>query len=240
LILAMAQFLYPTAIEQERERLMQERDQLLAMQSMLIARMGMVFPTPRSFMPPPGLVSPAAAKTRSPAACKKQVKFADDVSDDASTCSGSFRSADAAGTTVIMRNIPNRFSHSILASVLDKNGFSGEYDLIYVPIDFATGVSYGYAFVSLTSADGIEEFMACFDGFSDWGGPSKKVCQVVPCDSNESLSERVERYRNLRVMHASVPDSFKPVLYSGGQRVPFPAPTKQIRPPRIQSSGRKE
>lgn len=227
---------------------MKEREQLLAMQALLVAKqqqaciqnMGMVAPTPRSFMPPPGLAPPAPAKTRSSDACRKQVKFADDISDDASTCSGSVKSADGAGTTVILRNIPNRFSHSTLAAVLDNNGFSGEYDLIYVPVDFATGVSYGYAFVNLTSAEGVEEFMACFDGFSNWGGPSKKVAQVVLCDSNESLSERVERYRNLRVMHASVPDAFKPVLYSGGQRVPFPAPTKQLRPPRVQNSGQKE
>jgi hypothetical protein len=244
----MAQFLCPVAIEQERERLMKEREQLLAMQALLVAKqqqaciqhMGMVVPTPRGFMPPPGLAPPAPAKTRSPGACRKQVKFADDISDDASTCSGSVKSVEVAGTTVIMRNIPNRFSHATLAAVLDNNGFSGEYDLIYVPVDFATGVSYGYAFVNLTSADAVEEFMSCFDGFSNWGGPSKKVCQVVPCDSNESLSERVERYRNLRVMHASVPDAFKPVLYSGGQRVPFPAPTKQLRPPRVQSSGQKQ
>jgi hypothetical protein len=243
----MAQFLCPFAIEQERDRLMKEREQLLAMQAILIAKqqqayiqnMGMAIPSPQTFMPPPGLELPAPANMRSPDACKKQVKFADDISDDASTCSGSAQS-DMSGTTVIMRNIPNRFSHSTLATVLDNNGFSGEYDLIYVPIDFATGVSYGYAFVNLTSADAVEEFKACFEGFSNWGGPSKKVCKVVPCDSNESLEERVERYRNLRVMHASVPDTFKPVLYSGGQRVPFPAPTKQLRPPRVQTSVQKE
>jgi hypothetical protein len=227
---------------------MQEREQLLAMQAVIVAKqqqafisnMGMVVPTPCAFMPPPGLAPPAPAKICSHDAGRKQVKFADDVSDDASTCSGSVKSVEGAGTTVIVRNIPNRFSHSTLAVVLDNNGFSGEYDLIYVPVDFATGVSYGYAFVNLTSAEAVDEFMTCFGGFSDWGGPSKKVCQVVPCDSNESLSERVERYRNLRVMHASVPDAFKPVLYSGGQRVPFPAPTKQLRPPRVQSAGQKK
>merc|ERR1712070_535339 len=122
----------------------------------------------------------------------------------------------------------------------DNNGFNGEYDLIYIPFDPATGVSSGYANVNLKSSKAKEEFTAFFDGFSNWGGPSKKVCQVVPSDSDESISERVERYRNLRVMHDSVPDAFKPVLYSGGKRVPFPAPTKQLRPPRVQSSGKEE
>lgn len=180
------------------------------------------------------------AKIRAPEACKKQCRFADDISDNASTCSGSDKSSEAAITTVVMRNIPNRFSHVTLTTVLDNHGFSGAYDLVYVPVDFATGVSYGYAFVNLTSAEGVEGFIAHFDGFSDWDGQSKKVCRVVPCDSNESPSERIERYRNLRVMHASVPDTFKPVMYSAGQRVPFPAPTKKLRPPRVQGAGQKE
>lgn len=147
--------------------------------------------------------------------------------------------SDFIGTTVIVRNIPNRFSHGSLAAVLDTHGFSGLYDLIYVPIDFATGVSFGYAFVNLTSVDEAERFIARFDGLK-WGGASKKVCGVVRCDDGESPSERVERYRNLPVMHSSMPDSFKPAMYAGGQRVPFPPPTKKLRAPRVQCQGKKE
>jgi len=169
----------------------------------------------------------------------------DDNSDVASTCSGSAdcsevtSNSDVLGTTVIMRNIPNRFSHTGLAAVLDTNGFSGVYDLIYVPLDFATGVSFGYAFVNLSSVEESERFIASFDGFK-WGGSSKKVCAIVRCCDNESPSERVERYRNLPVMHSSVPDSFKPALYSGGQRVSFPAPTKRLRVPRMQCPAKKQ
>jgi hypothetical protein len=248
--IAMAQLRCTTANEQERERLMQEREQLLTMQAIFSAQqqhaciqhMGIVARAAQAFTPPPGLTPLAPAKTRSLGARRKQVSLAENIRDDVSTRSGSVMSVESASitNTVVMRNIPNRFSHSTLAAVLDNNGFYGEYDLIYVPMDFATGVSYGYAFVNLTSANAVSEFVACFDGFSDWGGPSKKVCKVVPCDSNESVEERVERYRNLRAMHPSVPDAFKPVLYSGGQRVPFPAPTKQIRQPSFRSSGQKE
>jgi hypothetical protein len=244
----MAQVLCPVDVQQERIRLLKEREQLLAAQAALIAKqrddwiqsMGMAVPTHQSFGPPPGLEAPAPAKTRS---FGKTVKFADDLSDDASTCAGTFQSVEDLedeGTTVNMRGIPTGLTHATLAAVLDKNGFNGEYDLIYVPIDLATGVSSGYATVNLKSADAKSDFMAYFDGFSNWGGLGEKACQVVPTDSSEGLSERVERYRNLRVMHDSVPDAFKPALYAGGERVPFPAPTKELRPPRIQSSGQKQ
>lgn len=251
----MAQVLCPAAVQQERIRLLKEREQLLAAQAALISKqredwiqsMGTAVPAHQSFGPPPGLAPPgleppAPAKIRS---FGKTVKFADDIndSDDASTCPGSFGSVgdlEDVGTTVVMRNIPRKLTHATLAAVLDENGFNGEFDLIYVPIDFATGVSSGDAVVNLKSADAKAEFIAYFDGFSDWGRHGKKDCHVVPHDSNESLSERVERYRNLRVMHDSVPDAFKPALYAGGERVPFPAPTKELRPPRIQSSEQKQ
>jgi hypothetical protein len=200
-------------------------------------------PISPAFMPPPGLALPSQAEAHVATARKTHYKSAgcDHDSDRASTCSGSAESSDvlsdsdSSGTTVVVRNIPNRFSHESLAAVLDARGFSGVYDLIYVPIDFATGVSFGYAFVNLTTVDETERFIASFNGFR-WGGASKKVCSVVRCDDGESPSERVERYRNLPAMHSSMPDSFKPAMYSGGQRVPFPAPTKKLRAPR----GKKE
>lgn len=252
------------SLQQKKESLLKERSELLAMQASLLAReqasllaqqqayvqygflrRGFSAPMSPAFRPPPGLSLSPQAEAFAADACQKQRKNAscDDYSDRASTCSGSAEScevisnSDSAGTTVIVRNIPNRFSQAALAAVLDKEGFVGVYDLIYVPVDFATGVSFGYAFVNLTSVDEAERFLASFDGFK-WGGASKKVCGVALCDDNESPSERVERYRNLPVMHSSVPDHFKPAMYSGGERVPFPVPTKRLRAPRIQ--GKKE
>jgi len=223
-----------------------------------------VVSTAPAFRPPPGLSLSTPTKTK----VGKRVHFSDD-SDIASTCSGSservrmisgsssesvevLSDSDSesievlsdtsclGSTTVIMRNIPNRFSHVTLAALLDNNGFSGVYDLLYLPVDYASGVSLGYAFVNLSSTEGAKRLIASFDGFNQWGGASKKVCCVVPCHDNESLSERLDRYRNLPVMHSSVPDTYKPVLYSAGQRVPFPAPTKKLRPPRSQVQGKKQ
>jgi len=34
-------------------------------------------------------------------------------------------------------------------------------------------------------------------------------------------------------MHSSVPDEYKPVLFKGGVRIAFPAPTKAVKPMRI-------
>lgn len=42
------------------------------------------------------------------------------------------------------------------------------------------------------------------------------------------------RYRDSPIMHGSVPDEFKPVIFEAGtgRRVDFPEPTKKLRAPR--------
>jgi hypothetical protein len=76
-------------------------------------------------------------------------------------------------------------------------------------------------------------FKAHFDGFCKWFCQSPKVCEVTWTDPHQGLEEHVERYRNSPVMHEDISDIYKPRLYAGGQRIPFPAPTKRIRPPRV-------
>jgi len=141
-------------------------------------------------------------------------------------------------TTVMMRDIPNSYSSSRLTELFDANGFLGRYDFLYLPIDFRTNMSLGYAFVNFVSSSDAQQFMECFDGFSNWCIQSPKVCQVSWADPNQGLEEHVERYRNSPVMHENVPDEFKPRLYAGGVRVAFPCPTKRIRPPRVRPAKR--
>jgi len=56
---------------------------------------------------------------------------------------------------------------------------------------------------------------------------------VVWNDKCQGLSELVERYRNSPVMHASVPQECKPVIFLNGRTVKFPEPTQQIKPPKV-------
>jgi len=136
-------------------------------------------------------------------------------------------------TTVMMRDIPNSYSSNGLIELFAAAGFQGTYDFVYLPIDFRTNMSLGYAFVNFVSSWDALQFMRHFDGFSNWHFSSPKVCQVSWSDPNQGLQEHVERYRNSPVMHENVPDDFKPRLYKDGVRVAFPAPTKRIKPPRV-------
>lgn len=139
--------------------------------------------------------------------------------------------------TLVMRNIPNKYTRELLLVLLDSHGFRGSYNLVYLPIDFATKVAVGYAFVSFTTRSDAERFKSTFNGFSDWVyAGSSKVCTVDWSNGADGLETHIERFRNCPIMHPSVPDSFRPLLFVHGERVAFPPPTKIIRKPRASGS----
>jgi len=141
----------------------------------------------------------------------------------------------AGRTTVMFRNIPNNYSRSMLLELLDEEGFAACYDFIYLPRDFNRNGNLGYAFVNCVSAEVAARFHAHFNGFRRWCLASQKVGEVGWAKPLQGLEAYIERYRNSPVMHPSTPDDHKPLLFSQGQCVPFPPPTKLIRLPRMKA-----
>lgn len=132
----------------------------------------------------------------------------------------------------MLRNIPNCYSRSFLLELLDRHGFKGSYNLVYLPIDFNTNCGFGYAFVNFVDTESAEIFMSQLQGFQDWATPSDKVLDVTWSNAHQGFEAHVERYRNSPMMHETVPDELKPVIFVSGERVPFPPPTKKPRAPR--------
>lgn len=136
-------------------------------------------------------------------------------------------------TTVMLRNIPQRYDREALIDVLDRSGFGGSYDFFYLPIDFHTTNSVGYAFINFISEAELTRFRAAYVG-KKLSEESPKVCEV--CDAKlQGKSRNVEFYRNSTVM--GMDENYHPVLFENGVRVPFPKPTRPIgpvqrRPPR--------
>jgi hypothetical protein len=136
-------------------------------------------------------------------------------------------------TTIMMRNIPNNYNRANLLELLNKCGFDKSCDLIYLPIDFQTEVGLGYAFINLVSETEVTRFKDHFQGFTEWSVASQKVCEISWSNPLQGLQAHIDRYRNSPVMHESVPDEHKPMLFSDGIRKSFPEPTKKIRAPRL-------
>merc|ERR1712232_681067 len=130
-----------------------------------------------------------------------------------------------------MRNLPNDITREMLLELLDTHGFRGSYNFVYLPVDFKRRAGLGYAFVNMTNHANAQQAFATLQGFSAWAFSSSKVLEVAWGEPLQGLQAHVDRYRNSPVMHADVPDSFRPMLFQNGVSVPFPAPTKPIQRP---------
>lgn len=138
-------------------------------------------------------------------------------------------------TTVMLRNMPNNYSRAMLLELLDSEGFSGQYDFLYLPIDFQTKACLGYAFINLVSPAAAMRFWRTFDGYTRWAIPSRKQSGVSWSGHQQGLDAHVDRYRNSPVMSDAIPDEYKPVLFTDGIRVPFPPPTKKLKALRLKA-----
>lgn len=138
-------------------------------------------------------------------------------------------------TTVMLRNLPNNYNRDILLAMLEREGFAASYDLVYLPVDFRTHATLGYAFINLVTPDVVPRFWSTFDGYSNWMLPSRKECFVSWCGPHQGFEAHVDRYRSSPVMHWTVPDKYKPAVFKNGLRVDFPLPTKKPRAPRVRN-----
>merc|ERR1719410_1359358 len=128
-------------------------------------------------------------------------------------------------TTVMMRNLPAGLTRAALLELLEGEGFEGSFDFVYLPMDFASKVCLGYAFVNFISASDAERCWQVFEGFTDWGMGSEKACTVTWGDPYQGLDAHVERYQNSPVMHHSVPDEWKPIIL---QAAPQHGPSREV------------
>lgn len=135
-------------------------------------------------------------------------------------------------TTVMLKNIPNNYTRSMLLNLMDMWGFAGLYDFVYLPVDFTSQAGLGYAFVNLVRPDVVGRFWHTFNGFRQWELPTSKVCEVTWSGPFQGLRAHVERYKNSPIMHSSVPDEYKPIILTNGVRTPFPPPTKALKLPK--------
>jgi len=136
-------------------------------------------------------------------------------------------------TTVLFRNLPRSFTRAMFLDLVNSEGFAGSYNFVYTPVDFTSQAGLGYAFINFALPAVARRFWDRFDGYSKWTEPNDKAGALNWSSPHQGLAAHVERYRNSPVMHATVPDEWKPAVFADGVRVAFPAPTKPIKAPKI-------
>lgn len=97
----------------------------------------------------------------------------DFVFDEAEAESGQGR------TTLMVRNIPNKYSQDQMVSILKNVGFEGMYDFLYLPVDFRNKCNLGYAFINMCTSPATSRLHRAFH-MRRWDEQSsRKICEVT-------------------------------------------------------------
>lgn len=101
-------------------------------------------------------------------------------------------------TTVMLKNLPNKYTQQQLREEIDSLGFAGCYDFFYLPVDAKTNANKGYAFMNFVTTDYALLFRWQFDGRKMNFFNSQKVVSVVPA-ALQGLEKNYAHYSNTRV-----------------------------------------
>lgn len=115
-------------------------------------------------------------------------------------------------TTLMIRNIPNRYTRKMLMCELDSLGFTGQYDFIYVPMDKNTHWNVGYAFVNFVEPESAARCMGILTDyrFRRFRRSSSKVTQVSAAHI-QGLEKNMEHYSHTAVQSSRI-QSHRPLL----------------------------
>mmetsp|Transcript_44037 Transcript_44037/g.94363 ORF Transcript_44037/g.94363 Transcript_44037/m.94363 type:complete len:233 (-) Transcript_44037:359-1057(-) len=99
----------------------------------------------------------------------------------------------AETTTVMLRNIPNRYTAEELLAEMIAAGFEDTFDFFYLPIDFKTKRNRGYSFINFFSAHWAAQFVKAFDGERLTRYSTLKILEVSPAVT-QGFEANVARY----------------------------------------------
>ena len=97
-------------------------------------------------------------------------------------------------STIMIKNIPNKFTREKLLELINKN-FLGTYDLFILPKDGNKNRNFGYAFINFISSYSIPYFYFVFNGKKWVDTNSNKICEIT-YSKIQGRSELISHYPN--------------------------------------------
>ncbi|KAL6567871.1 hypothetical protein OROGR_001539 [Orobanche gracilis] len=128
-------------------------------------------------------------------------------------------------TTVMIKNIPNKYSQNLLLNMLDSHCShcneqitdGGEdhplssYDFVYLPIDFINKCNMGYGFVNMTTPQATLRLYKAFHHQSWEVFHSRKICEVTYARL-QGLEALREHFKNSKFPNEA--EEYMPVVFS--------------------------
>ena len=97
-------------------------------------------------------------------------------------------------TTIMIKNIPNKFTREKLIEIIDKK-FKGTYDLFILPKDGNKNRNFGYSFINFLSSYSIPYFYSEFNGKKWVDTNSLKICEIT-YSKYQGRNELIAHYPN--------------------------------------------
>mmetsp|Transcript_34116 Transcript_34116/g.62426 ORF Transcript_34116/g.62426 Transcript_34116/m.62426 type:complete len:383 (-) Transcript_34116:251-1399(-) len=134
---------------------------------------------------------------------------------------------DETFTTIMLRNIPNKYTRKMLIDQLHLAGFKGDIDYLYLPTDFQNRCNVGYCFCNLRTPEARARLQQQFDGVAAQtclpGFNSYKICQVTKAkwQGREENVRRLKSGPELMAQLALHPEWLPLLLDSEGNQENF-------------------
>jgi len=104
--------------------------------------------------------------------------------------------------TVMMRNLPNKYSQHLLVQEIAEAGFGEAYDFLYLPMDNQTGANRGYAFINFVRSSLAQRFKLAYEGKSMKSFNSSKIVNVTPA-ALQGFEANLQHYSSTKVNRGS-------------------------------------
>lgn len=122
-------------------------------------------------------------------------------------------------TTVMLRNIPNKYTQNSLLKEINDLGFATTYDFFYLPMDVHNRSNVGYAFINFQMPKDAERFRRVFSDHRFQRFHSRKIGSVCVAHV-QGLDANLRHFENRAVTQARN-DQYRPIVLQGQQRIGF-------------------
>lgn len=119
-------------------------------------------------------------------------------------------------TTVMMRNLPNKYTQQMLLEELSDGGFrlQTDFDFFYLPMDHTNAANLGYCFINFCQTAMANAFASAFSGKKMRRFNSNKTVVVMPA-SIQGYDKNYSYYSSTRVVQAEDPQ-YRPLFLRPG------------------------